>query len=291
MKILSDFDGVLTDPSPEAARVKEVFYNHFITLPGTSQPQMSELWEQAQNQLIHSPHQHGWKSGEKITAYANEDGFIECNGLAACLDDMVSKAEKRSLNVQNSLKQKEFSNFCEMSQFAFNEVVKETSAGRHHPLDPSAAIVFQTLLSRGIEIVIVSNSGTERITNLFLQRCPGLLQSSENRLRIRGGAQKFVLGENSDSFEVGPYVVHTDRPKYQTILVEEKPDIILGDVFSLDLALPLQLARRKLHGFEKVRLLMRKRNYSPQWSTAYFSHTKGVSCGLFESLDDLLALI
>jgi len=44
---------------------------------------------------------------------------------------------------------------------------------------------------------------------------------------------------------VGEGRVELRRPRYEAILREEAPDAVVGDVFSLDLALPLALRRRE----------------------------------------------
>ena len=71
---------------------------------------------------------------------------------------------------------------------------------------------------------------------------------------LRGGARKFVLdpGASAELF-VGPLRVETARRDYLMILREELPDAVVGDVFSLDLSLPLRL-RREDPRWKRVRL-------------------------------------
>ena len=48
--------------------------------------------------------------------------------------------------------------------------------------------------------------------------------------------------------------------------------MIVGDVFSLDLALPLELARRpRARASAGPRLVLRRRPYTPAWSADYFT--------------------
>jgi hypothetical protein len=52
------------------------------------------------------------------------------------------------------------------------------------------------------------------------------------------------------------------RPHYEAILREEAPDAVVGDVFSLDLAVPLAL-RRSEPSWTHVRLFWLVRDYAP----------------------------
>ena len=113
--------------------------------------------------------------------------------------------------------------------------------------------------------MIVSNSGTERIVDLLKR---SNLPPS-NALRVRGHANKFVLGDSSSTFSVGPYLVDTNRPSYQSILREERPDGVIGDVFSLDLATPIELSRQREIDLKVA--ILRTRTYTPQWSREYLT--------------------
>jgi hypothetical protein len=63
---------------------------------------------------------------------------------------------------------------------------------------------------------------------------------------------------------VAGYRVETSRPLYESILKEERPGAVVGDVFSLDLALPLHLSRSGELG--PVQAFLRERHYTPEWS-------------------------
>jgi hypothetical protein len=72
------------------------------------------------------------------------------------------------------------------------------------------------------------------------------------------------------SLDVGGRRVLVDRPRYRALIEEEQPDLVIGDVFSLDLALPLHLARTEPATFGGIRLYLRTRDYTPDWSRQYF---------------------
>ena len=53
------------------------------------------------------------------------------------------------------------------------------------------------------------------------------------------------------------------RPDYERVLREERPDAVVGDVFSLDLALPLAFKRRD-PAWRHVRLFWLVHPYTPE---------------------------
>jgi hypothetical protein len=83
-------------------------------------------------------------------------------------------------------------------------------------------------------------------------------------------------------------LVDTDRPGYREVLLEEKPNMVVGDVFSLDLALPLALVRERLLG--DTRLVMRQRDYTPQWSRDYVS-SLDVPSAIVNRLEEIVSLV
>jgi hypothetical protein len=96
-----------------------------------------------------------------------------------------------------------------------------------------------------------------------------------------------VLGDVPRHFDVGGYRVATDRPHYEQILVDERPDVIVGDVFSLDLALPLELVRRNPAAFGSPRIVLRVRPYTPAWSANYIlQHARrDARCAVIDRLE------
>lgn len=294
MKILSDFDGVLTDLNHEAARVAEIFRRDFAKLSGTATSDIESLMEEVEHEMVLNPHRHGWRVLNRITAFCNEDGFIRANGAAACLDEWADGNRSEVRAIREKLRSQGQADFKALAQSAYMQMVAETAAGKQHPIDPSTRPVLQKLLDKGVEIVVVSNSGTERIVQLLSNAglSPVAHDQGDGTLRVRGNARKFILGESPRSFSVGAYTVDTHRPDYEKILREEKPDVVIGDVFSLDLALPLSLAMAKEKGFENLQVVLRKREYSPDWSLEHLSKGLGreVKGGIFDRLDQLLEL-
>ena len=107
-------------------------------------------------------------------------------------------------------------------------------------------------------------------------------------MRIRGGARKYDLDETSSCFEAGPYRIETIRPVYEKILREERPDLVIGDVVTLDLALPIRLAREKV--IPSARVLLRVRDYTPEWSRSFIEReVEGARA--ITKLEEILSLL
>jgi hypothetical protein len=179
---------------------------------------------------------------------------------------------------------------------AYHAMAEEVLRGTVTPIDPTTAQVTEMLIQRGVEIVITSNSGTERILDIFKKNdilATSHPETKEATPRVRGAARKFELAENSDGLRViefGGRRVETSRPDYERIMREERPQAVMGDVFSFDLATPLALARNEPALFPQgLKLILRRRDYTPRWVLDGFAAAceKNVQFFVLENLEDL----
>jgi phosphoglycolate phosphatase-like HAD superfamily hydrolase len=291
LKILSDFDGVLTDLSEEAARVRSLFEARLCE-GSSSAAEVLRALTALESHMLLTPQRFGWKIKGRIAAFCNEDSFILTNALAAFLEDLAEQSVEPWPTVRENLATQGIASYYELALQCYTQMTQETSRGERHPLDPLAVPFIRRALEAGISFVVVSNSSTDRICEI-LQRegLPAVAHESNPQapLRIRGGAGKFVLGEHPTPFRVKGYDIDLDRPRYETILLEERPDWVIGDVFSLDLALPLSMRERNLPGFDSLRVWLRQRSYSPSWVLEFLSedNVKGVKGGAFQRFDEL----
>ncbi|MBI1860290.1 MAG: hypothetical protein HYR96_05160 [Deltaproteobacteria bacterium] len=282
MKILSDFDGVLTNLTEEAERARQLFDAYLFEIAG------EEISRQciaaAQEKIRQSPHLNGWRSRGRVTAFADEDGFIYVNGLAACLDDQA-REPGLAADLLTQLRKIGLDQFSHLAGRAYAAMVRETESGRMKPMDEGAGRVLKELIHRGHSIVVVSNSGTDRIRKILADSDVGEeLRKQNGSIRIRGDARKFELGEAAETLLVENYTIPVDRPVYRNIILEERPDVVIGDVLSLDLALPIHLGGA-------TRIFLRRRDYTPSWSLNFMEkRQKGAPGGILEQFDDLLAL-
>ena len=281
---------MFTDLSQEAARVLELFSSRVLVA--------DKHWFAEQRKSVAlSPHAYGWKDKGRITAFADEDGFIFVNALGAHLDDLVFRNDAIACEALIALRGMGTRSFTELAQNSFSQMASEPHTCA---LDPDTVRVFDELLKRGHQIVVVSNSGTDRILSILKDH--GLAASAHTdkptvAVRIRGGARKFVLGDAPDFLDgtsaIAPYTVDTSRPFYRHILEEELPDIVVGDVFSLDLALPIKMATGGLLS-RSMGVYLKAQPYTPQWSKTFMTRqpikeASLVHCNILNSLTELLA--
>lgn len=255
-KIVFDFDGVLTDLTHEAQLVIDLFAKRLG-------PSSQELLTYVKTRFQSYPMEHGWKMNGRISAFYNEDLFIQNIATAHALDE-ASEKEAGQQALQSSKKwiqdQHGAKTFSDLGQICFNEVIAQTARGEIEPLEIASRELLNQLQDDGIQVVIVSNSETDRIEKI--------LKNSQVKmgslLKIRGGAKKFALGNQPQKIKFVDREVEIDRPFYLKALLEEKPDAVVGDVFSLDLALPLHLSESgQLNG---VKVCLRQRAYTPAWT-------------------------
>src|SRR5207245_3826186 len=88
-------------------------------------------------------------------------------------------------------------------------------------------------------------------------------------VHARGNSMKFVITPDFDEVPEkmkidNRYEVQLRRKSYYKVFVDEIPDYVIGDVFSLDLALPLHL---RLHDsrFNKLKLIQKVQKHTPDW--------------------------
>jgi hypothetical protein len=174
--------------------------------------------------------------------------------------------------------------------------VERVVARRGPGILPAAAAAGRRLLEGGVEMVVVSNSGADKLARWFGHAGVPFHTGAERgagALGLRGGARKFVLDPSrSDRLEVDGLAIEVARPSYGSALREERPDAVVGDVFSLDLALPLALRRRE-PAFAGTRLFWLAHPYTPAWLRGRIERgapeVEVVSGGLPALADRLLA--
>ncbi len=277
MKLVFDFDGVMTDQTEEALRVREIFIATLKERCGLPPARIDALIERAAGEIRRAPHSHGWKDQGRISAYANEDLFIETVGLASCLRELADTERGDFYLAREALQQTDAPGYVNLSQYAYEKMVQETRQGRLKPTDAAMAPLFQKFLQQGHEIVVVSNSATTRILDLLEKAGLDAVDHDANpkaRFRVRGNARKFDLGEHPRGFEVEGYRIDTSRPNYERIIREERPNTVTGDVFSLDLALPLHLTRLEPETFGGMTVFLREQHYTPAWTKTFFKTSR-----------------
>jgi len=277
MKLLSDFDGVWTYPDAEGAAHGAELDAALADLVDAAERERTLLWiARARAAVRAAPTRWGWSIAGRISAFADEDPFTEHGALLHYLDEQRAHdalAAKLVAAIEASGK-----TLDAFGGEAHVRGVRQVEASRGPGITQAAAGAGRALLEAGVEIVVVSNSGTEKLQRWFEHaRLPTRVhpERAPGALRLRGSARKFVLAPGAgDALAVGSLTVDVARPDYARVLAEEVPDAVVGDVFSIDLALPLAMKRRD-PAWRHVRLFWLVHPYTPERMTRALAGVAG----------------
>lgn len=285
MKILSDFDGVWTDPTLEAESVKLFLAAEAARMAGVAPEEALVHFREYEARVKSAPHRYGWAPDGRITAYVDEDPFCVPNSIACYVEE---GAEEHTRRYRAAVLDGGFESLTAFADHCFH-----TAAGdyrRQHPpaLVPGTAEVLHELHARGAEVVVVSNSPAEKIVGWFTSVGADAGVSGEHDLRVRGQAGKQTLGPGDRTIEVAGRPIYVDRPMYALVIEEEDPDVIIGDVFSLDLALP-HVLRRAGRSAAPSELILRRQGHTPAWILD--TRAEGAIDRVVDGVEELLELV
>jgi hypothetical protein len=283
MKLVSDFDGVWTDQDKEAAYVLDFIVRKISAITGFSNDDVRGLLKECRREMDKTPYEFGWYNSGKISAYYQEDPFGDNNSILNYIEragnaNSFSVFRQKLNDIKKAIVKNGYQSVEEFSNKCFSESTKAfKEAGKLTP-QLHARSALEKVLKKGVNIVVASNSTTQKIEHLFLKM--GSQPTNEKSLKpgnvhARGNAMKFVI---SPSFKAVPekmkiagrFEAQLRRKSYFELLLDEMPDYVLGDVFSLDLALPLYL-RRKDERFSKLRVIQKVQAHTPGWVKDFLS--------------------
>lgn len=264
MYLVSDFDGVWTNPIPEASAIRQLMIQRLAQAANLSEARVADTFALIEQEFVNNPFQYGWMFEGQITAFAAEDMYGRNHAVAHALwVGIPSVADGEILQAaiaQVAGDADRLANSC------FGDARAQYRETTKAFLVPAAAQVVATLRAQGHRVTIVSNSKTDHIVDLF-----EAAQIDMTDIEILGGARKFHLGETPSlpkTYLWGEANVSLQRPYYLEILERLQPDAVIGDVFSLDLALPLYLAQEGSRpAWHKFRAGLIQQPYTPQWAS------------------------
>ena len=261
MKILSDFDGVWTDQAFEAQSVQLWMEAEAARLAGVSPDRARAEFAEFEVAVRARPGDFGWAPDGRITAYVDEDPFCSTNALAAYL---AETEDPRAQPYRDGILAAGFADLTAFADDCFHRGV--AAFRRDHPaaIVEHAGEVLARLHAVEVEVVVVSNSPVEKIAAWFAAVGVDAGPDAGHDLRVIGEAGKQVLGERGDTRAFGGRTIHVDRPRYRAILEREHPDLVIGDVFSLDLALP-HVVREEGGAGAPSQLVLRSHPHTPDW--------------------------
>ncbi len=285
MKVLSDFDGVWTDPCAEGAAVRQELVEQAGRAAGIELEEAQRDFEEFERAVLAKPRDYGWISAGRLTAFADEDPFCLPSGLAGWVESAPGQRERAYRQAILGAGHASLSSFAD---HCFHAATARLRAEHPPAMLPESRAHFDQLIEAGAEVVVVSNSSEEKVVGWF--RSIGVDAGVEQgrALRVVGSARKFELGASGEALSVAGREVQVDRPLYRAVLETEGPDVVLGDVFSLDLALPHFLRLKKAPGAPRHTVL-RRNAYSPDWVTEKFAD--GAIDHVVDSVGELAVLI
>jgi phosphoglycolate phosphatase-like HAD superfamily hydrolase len=285
VKILSDFDGVWTDPALEAESVKLFLAAEAARMAGVGAEEALGHFREYEARVKSTPHRYGWAPDGRITAYVDEDPFCVPNSIACFVEEGGDEHTRR---YREAILDGGFADLTAFADHCFHTAASDYR--RQHPpaLVPGTAEVLHELHARGAEVVVVSNSPAEKIVGWFTSVGADAGASGEHDLRVRGKAGKQTLGPGQQTLEVAGRPIYVDRPKYEQVIEEEDPDVIVGDVFSLDLALP-HVMRRAKRPAAPAELILRRQGHTPAWILD--TRAEGAIDRVVDGVEELLGLV
>jgi hypothetical protein len=267
MKLLSDFDGVWTNPVAEAAAQGNILDARLLAAAPDADHDAARAWiAAARRETLAHPDRWGWTHDGRLAAFADEDPF---SAHSALLHFLVERAADDALaaRILSGARAAGEGSLETFSLASHLDGVARVEGERGPGVLRAAKDAGHELLAAGAEVVIVSNSEGEKLRRWFAHAgMPHAMHPERpaNGLRLRGAAGKHLLEAGSTRMlDLDGVSIELARPHYEAIVREEAPDAVVGDVFSLDLSVPLALKRSE-PSWKHVRLFWLVREYAPE---------------------------
>jgi phosphoglycolate phosphatase-like HAD superfamily hydrolase len=238
--VVLDFDGTFTDAEAEAEPFVAAFRAALADLLGRP---IDEPWARALAAIEADPGRHGWEFGGRIVAPATADPYILSTTVAQAVTQdagILRDAATRSAVIES------------LYQLAY---LKTRTVFREE-----AREVLETILSKGLPTFVITNSRTDAVA----RKIDTLAPRGRERIVVLGDAKKFAIGDPEGGSAVWgdipaertleglPRPVLLHRGRYWNALqhavdaakCELRNVLVCGDIFELDLALPVALGAR-----------------------------------------------
>jgi hypothetical protein len=263
--LLTDFDGVWTDPARELRAVADCLTTELARFGGVGAERAAEWYARFRAEVLARPAEHGWRIEGRLVSYVDEDVFAEPTAVgqwierAPCADSARLRAAILG----------EWPSVIAFLDHCYHATCARFRAEVPHDLTRGADRVLHWFVREGIPVVFASNAPFEKVAGWLA--CHGLEVADARTtapgaapLRAYGRAGKQWLGDGAETLDAGGRVVPVDRPQYRAILERERASLVVGDVFSLDLAVPLALRNERAPGAPAALGLMHLER-TPRW--------------------------
>jgi FMN phosphatase YigB (HAD superfamily) len=235
--VILDFDGTFTDVAREAAPFVDAFRSAVFDLLGR---ELFTEWDEQAATIAKNPGRHGWVHEGRIVAPASADPYIQTTTTANLVFDLVGVLKDG--RTRAAILQALYHHAYENTLTAFRPRAKE---------------VLEALAASGIPTFVVTNARTDAAQKKLRTLGPVGIE----RIEVHGDARKFIVGDAESADERFAQVSEQltipglERPVYprrgryfdalagimQRVGVTPAEVLVCGDIYELDLALPLEL--------------------------------------------------
>ena len=239
MILILDFDGTMTDAESEGAPFRRGYLDDLAALVGrrAGDPELLALADQVEAELARAPGEHGFTWDDKVVAPASVDPYLRMVPVAQRIFDHFGA----------------FQSPTDRERLLRSVLYKYNYEKTVPVFRPGARAALAAL--RGTDSHVVTNSGTAHVARKLRVLDDGTGEAAWLADRVHGDAGKFVV---DDAWDVVPATlaipglgrpVLTRRRSYHDVLAQLCAGrftdlIVVGDIFELDLALPLVLGAR-----------------------------------------------
>ncbi len=278
--IVFDFDGTLTDAEEEGRPFREGYLQDIAILCDQPLPAIESLAAEAEAEVAANPQAHGWVFGGRIVAPATVDPYLRMMPVARMIFDHFGRfpvASDRDRLLDGILYKYNYPK----TRTAFREGARALLLGT--PRETTYVVTNSHTEPVQDKVRQLSSQGGD--TDALLWLVP----------RVFGRAKKYVLDEGFDAIEAELAVPGLSRPillrrkLYHDVLRRlldavgaDWADLtVVGDIFELDLALPLALGAR-------VGLVVNR--HTPQYEIDFLDgHPRGHTMRSLGEVGDWLA--
>jgi hypothetical protein len=263
--LISDFDGVWTETSAELQAVHETVMGRLQLLSGRSREEVQEDSARFVQDVLSEPHLHGWKLNGRLSSFVDEDVFAMPTSVGQYID---TGGCERTRFYRGRILQK-YETVLIFLDDCYHTTCDAFRSTVSHDLVTGSERVLEWLLQHDVQVTFVTNAPAGKVMDWFAHHD---FQVADGRevprgaapLRVFGRAGKQFLGSSDRSLSFGGREVAVDRPQYRAILEQESPDMVIGDVLSLDLATPVSL-RVEGHPAAPKEVGVMHMRHTPQW--------------------------
>lgn len=257
-KLILDFDGTIVSIKRRAEAYRKSLIYSLAEKTGLDIKYVEKDLNRAKRKVLKNPAEYGWVVNGYVSAFGDEDPYIVYTSSALLL--------YKSNDIYRFCSHDEFNNFL-------NSVFSNSVGNMPYKISNRDKKVLEKLKNVA-DITIVSNSKSSRIEKA--------LDEAGLDIEVIGDAKKMFVDENFDKInrylDVDGLKIELRRPYYYNTLNRIGGEIVVGDVFSFDLALPYYLG---------MEIVLKENYYTPRWSKN-FVNSKGK---VIRRLDELLGFI